>query len=223
MDKKTTIALGFLFAVLLPEHGFAQSEETRVKALWGGAVLGGGFFEHDGEGADLPLSSRESKPGFTVGGQLSYDLHPRIALNAEVLFTMKGFHDLALGERRGTYRLNYLELPLLARVSLPAIEDRFLPFLTAGPMVGILLSASGEEVPSGEPRDLDGVWRTIDFGIIFGAGATVRLSPHDLLGLEVRYDMGLRAIEYNRDTINNRGILLVLRYETCICSRSAAR
>jgi hypothetical protein len=35
--------------------------------------------------------------------------------------------------------------------------------------------------------------------------------------------MGLRAVVNNRDTINNRGMLLMLRYETCICSRSAAR
>jgi hypothetical protein len=223
MNVLRFVVLGALFVALSPEHGFAQSEEARIKSFWGGAILGGGLFEHDGEGADLPQSSREAKPGFTAGGHLGYHLHPRIALHAEIMFTMKGFHDLLLRERRGTYTLNYLELPLLARVSLPSIKKTLLPYVTAGPMLGILLSASGEEVPSGEPRNLDGVWKTLDFGVIFGAGAAMRLSPHDLLGLEIRYDMGLRAIEYNRDTINNRGILLVLRYETCICSRSAAR
>jgi hypothetical protein len=90
-------------------------------------------------------------------------------------------------------------------------------------MVGVLLSASGEDVRSGEALDVDGAWKSIDFGVIFGAGAAVRLSPHDLLALEVRYDMGLRAIEHERDTINNRGMLLVLGYQTCICSRAAAR
>jgi hypothetical protein len=96
------------------------------------------------------------------------------------------------------------------------------PFVAAGPAVAFLLSAKGEDV-QGEPLDLDGVWKATDFGVIFGAGAVVRISPHDLLGLEFRYDMGLRAVVNNRDTINNRGLLLVLHYQTCFCSRSAAR
>jgi hypothetical protein len=103
---------------------------------------------------------------------------------------------------------------------LPSIKDTLVPFVAVGPMMAVLLSASGEDVRMGEPLDVDGVWKTIDFGVVFAAGAAVPITPYDHLSLEARYDMGLRAIEYERDTINNRGILLVLGYQTCICSRN---
>lgn len=223
MHKSIVIALGALLVLLLPRHGYPQNEESRGNVLWGGTMLGGGLFEHDGSGADGDQSSREIKPGFVVGGYLSYGLHEWFTLHAEVLFARKGSHHLLLGQRIGSYTLNYFELPLLAHVALPSIKDRLLPFVAVGPMVGVLVSASGEDVRMGEPLDVDGVWKTIDFGVIFAAGAAIRITPYDALAVEVRYDMGLRAIEYERDTVNNRGILLVLGYQTCICSRAATR
>jgi hypothetical protein len=219
MNKKKIMTLGILWILLLPARGYTQNQG----GLWGGVALGGGFFEHDGKGTDSAEASREAKPGLAAGGHLGYVLHQHITLHVEVLFATKGSHHFVLGEKRYSYSLNYLELPLLARVSLPSIKDRLVPFVTAGPMTALLLSASGEDVRLGEPLELDGVWKSIDFGVIFGAGAALRISQHDLLGLEFRYDMGLRAIEHDRDTINNRGLLLVLQYQTCICSRSAAR
>lgn len=220
MHKSIVIASTALLVLLLPRHGYPQNEEIRGKVLWGGTVLGGGLFEHDGNGADGDQSSRETKPGFVVGGYLSYGLHERLALHAEVLFARKGSHHLLLGQRIGSYTLNYLELPLLARVSLLPLKGRLSSFVTVGPMLGIMLSASGEDVRMGEPLDVEGVWKTFDFGVVMGMGAAMQITPYDLLGLEARYDMGLRAIEHDRDTINNRGILFMLRYETCICSRS---
>jgi hypothetical protein len=223
MNKVTFILFGTLFMLFFHRHGYAQGEDADGRGLWGGVTLGGGFFEHDGTGADGVQTSRESKLGFAAGGHLSYDLHQRIALYAEVLFATKGSHQFFSGEKRYSYTENYLELPLLVRVSLPSIKDRLVPFVTAGPMVAVLLSASGEDVRAGEPLNVDGAVKPIDFGVILAAGAAVRLTPYDSLALEARYDMGLRAIEYDREPVYNRGILLVFRYETCICSRSAAR
>jgi hypothetical protein len=218
MNKKI-MALGILWILFSPARGYTQNQG----GLWGGVALGGGFFEHDGKGTDSAEASREAKPGFAAGGHLGYVLHQHITLHVEVLFATKGSHHFVLGEKRYSYSLNYLELPLLARASLPSIKDRLVPFVTAGPMVGILLSAGGEDVRLGEPLDVDGVWKSIDFGVVFAAGAAIRITSYDSLTLEARYDMGLRAIEHERDTINNRGILLVLGYQTCICARKASR
>jgi hypothetical protein len=223
MNKLNLITLSILFVLLLPRHGYAQHEDERSTSLWGGVALAGGLFKFAGEGIESPQTSGGVKSAFTAGGQLGYAPHPRFALHAEVLFAMKGSYHLLDGRRIGSYTLNYLELPLLARVSLPPIQDMLLPFVAAGPWVGFLLSATGKDLRQGEPLNLDGVYKTTDFGVIFAAGAAVRITPYDLVGLEFRYDMGLRAIQPERDTINNRGMLLVLRYETCICSRSAAR
>lgn len=223
MDKEKLIAVGVFLVVLSPTRGYTQSEATRGKTLWGGVTLGAGFFEVAGKGIDGPTSSGEFKPGFTSGTQLSYDIHRLVALHAEMLFAKKGSHHMVLDERLASYVSDYLELPLLARVSLPSIRDTLLPFVAAGPWVGFLLNVKGEDVQQGEPLDLDGVYKSTDFGLIFAAGAAVRVTPYDSLGLELRYDMGLRAVVNDRDTINNRGILLVLGYQTCICSRNAAR
>jgi hypothetical protein len=223
MKKEKLVVIGALLVMLSPTRGLSQSEVDYRKDLWGGPTLGGGLFKFTGGGIDGPTSAGAFKSGFTTGAHISADLHQRIALRAEFLFVRKGSHHLVGGERAYSYELNYLELPLLARLSLPSIKDTFLPFVVAGPTVSFLLGATAEDVRQGEPRDQDGVYTSTDFGVLFGAGAAVRISPYDSLGLEIRYDIGLRAIMHNRDTINNRGLLLVLQYQTCICSRSAAR
>jgi hypothetical protein len=223
MNREILFTVGICLVVLSPTRGYTQGESSSGSNFWGGVTLGGGFFKFVGDGIDSSQSSGAGKPGIVAGGHLKYDFHQRMALHAELLFLTKGSYYLISGERRAFYSSGYLDLPLLARVSLPAVKDTIVPFLAAGPWVGVLLSASGEDLQQGEPIDLDGVYNTIDFGVIFGAGAAVHISPHNRLGLEFRYDMGLRAVVNNRDTINNRGMLLVLRYETCICSRSAAR
>jgi hypothetical protein len=223
MNRKIIILLSALIVSLLPTHSDAQSEGGRSADFWGGIVLGGGFFKFSGEGIESAQSSGAHRPGIIAGGLLAYDLHQRIMLDAEVLIGMKGSYHLVDGERFYSYSLYYLELPLLARLSLPSIKDTLIPFLAAGPVVSVLLGAKGEDVRQDVPVDLEGAYKSTDFGVIFGAGAAMRISSYDLLGLEFRYDMGLRAVVNNRDTINNRGLLLVLRYQTCLCSRNGAR
>jgi len=84
-----------------------------------------------------------------------------------VLFSMKGndHFDVPSGNTY-TYSLDYAELSVLAKVSLPL--GVFVPEFFAGPYVGNLSSAS-KDGPGGTTEELR-MFNKVDFGFVFGTG-----------------------------------------------------
>ncbi len=120
-------------------------------------------------GGDAP--GARSRSGATGGVMLVTAARSALSIQTELAFAAKG----ADGESRGptlSFRLNFLELPVLARFDIPAAR-KAKPFVYAGPAIALRLSCN-----AGWP------------------GLTRSISP------AVRYDWGLRHIASGTNTTN---------------------
>lgn len=162
----------------------------------------------------------ETKIGFIVGGFYRFDLNNHLAIQPEAYFSMKGTngggtetYDYFGGTITETYdytfKLNYLEIPVLLKYKIPT-SGKLKPSLFLGPCVAFKLSArligsyKYEEtyVYPGDSgyysyeenfdEEVDAVERT-DFGLVIGAGLDIEMGSGSLL-IEARYNLGLSGL-----------------------------
>jgi hypothetical protein len=197
----------FVFAAFLLAAGsapaMAQEREAGLKAGISFASVGGS--ESDG--------SYGLRTGLTAGAFAVVRGNSRVALQLEALFTEKGgkqvLHDpnVTQGELSATFKLDYFDLPVLARIRGPRLASARVHFL-AGPMVSMRLGAKYQEgfTDSGSfgvNIDIGDDVRRFDLGLVVGAGADI--GSH--LVVDARYGYGLRNL-FDSDTessLKNRG------------------
>ena len=129
----------------------------------------------------------------------------------EVNYVQKGFElesqstdesGNVTGQLESQMRLQYLEIPLLVRASLP-VDGAVVPYVTFGPSFGIALDAEFEAEPL-PARDMTDDLQHVDVGGTVGVGARVGRGPLRL-ALEARYTTGfddLWDISGNFESIN---------------------
>ena len=107
----------------------------------------------------------------------------------------------------GTVELNYLEIPLLLRFT-PRLNDRWRPYLCAGPGVAANLSAkasgtfgSGDPLPISASDGIDEIVTDGDLLLMAGLGLDVALK-HMTLELDTRYSKGLLSVDESRLTVD---------------------
>ena len=102
-----------------------------------GAKGGINLADLEGDG----ISGNEMK--LVAGGGIFFDhaLTEIISIQPEILFMLNGTKSETL-ENTGI-NLSYIDIPLLAKFSLPTDAD-FVPYFFAGPSIGILMSANYE-------------------------------------------------------------------------------
>jgi hypothetical protein len=188
---------------------FAQALSIGVKGGLNLATLGG-----------PNAGAFDTRTTYTIAGFATYRLSNLLALQPEVLYTHKG-GDAEAVEGTGGVRLSYVEVPVLARVLLPVPGSRRIqPHLFAGPAVGFRLGCQVDaEVDEKAVRfDCDDplfggelATRKMDYGLVFGGDASVRLGPVALV-LDGRYDLGLSSIDGTsaRDDVRNRVFSLLV-------------
>lgn len=139
------------------------------------------------------LSGTEGLAGVAVGAYASIGLLPNIAVQPEILFSQKGCKET--GEILGTAyeatsRINYLEIPVLAKISFGAIVK---PYVLAGPYFSTMMGATGEATIGGISAsvDISDLFKSSDMGLTFGAGVQTPIK----LSVEARYSMGLGSID----------------------------
>jgi hypothetical protein len=148
-------------------------------------------------GPDVEDASR--RVGAMGGILVVAPVRPGVAIEPEVIFTMKGadFSDI---EGSGSVKMSYVEVPVLLRVSIPT-STAARPFFYAGPSVSFRAScnfeATGEDFGadlSCDQLESQGVeFKSVDYGLIVGAGASFDLSGK-LVTLSVRYDHSFAKI-----------------------------
>jgi hypothetical protein len=147
------------------------------------------------------LFDTDNRTGFVGGVYGAFDLTPMIGIQPELLLVRKGAKlfgtdvsvgGIPLGEIGTTLDVDYLEVPLLLRVSLPVAEAVGVRFL-AGPVASLKvdekLSTTGL---IGYSLDSDQV-KTADFGLAAGAAVAFRSGTFAVVG-EGRYTLGLTNI-----------------------------
>lgn len=154
--------------------------QARAQNLSGGILAGVASASLANE--DGPSDRRV---GVRVGGFLDLAVTSSIGARVEAAYAMKGVKSANFDL---TVALDYIEIPALARVTLPGSIG---PVLFAGPALGIKVT-SERRTPSGD-NDYGDLVRPIDYGLAAGAGLSFGLGSQDVL-VDVRYTRGLRSV-----------------------------
>lgn len=156
----------------------------------------------------------DSRTGLVVGGLVHYRLSDLLAVQPELLYSQKGakFSETLFGEPiSGTFKLDYLEVPVLLRVDVPTGGPELRPSVHAGPTFALELSCKvsfsgfGESGTEDCDSDIDSDRRTVDLGMALGGGLDVAFRGGTLL-IEARYTLGLRTLDSssNPEDVKNR-------------------
>ena len=206
MNARPAISALLAASILMLAPGLARpaSLEKGLKAGLNFANLRGAF---------APVAGFKARLGFVGGGYLALPVNSALAFQTEVLLSKKGAKTGSLstdpnGNPTGAYNLvvdlTYLEIPVLARISLPATGG-IVPSAFAGPSFGIKL---GGKVRTDLPGQLDadlGELKAVDVGVAAGAGVRVGRGPVKFL-VDARYTTGLSDIydvNGNLESINS--------------------
>jgi outer membrane protein with beta-barrel domain len=172
----------------------ADAAELGLKAGMNMATFGNNF---------AAMGEAKRQFGFIGGGSVAFRLTPSIALQTELLFSMKGARDVGAidpGAQNPTvprdyeWRLQYVEIPTLFRVS-PALGGLVQPDLIGGAAVVIKTGATFEDKAIGSKGSLEEL-RAFDVGLVLGVGAHLGHGPVRYL-IEGRYTRGLLGIYPN--------------------------
>ncbi|NIR43325.1 MAG: PorT family protein [Gemmatimonadetes bacterium] len=213
--KAMPLAAVVLLAATLPSTGLAQDD--------GGFVVGarGGPNFSDLAG-DLNFDSRV---GFGVGVFGGLQLGKFWSVQAELSYQQKGAKDIAIQipvrERR--IKISYLELQLPLAL-YPDLGPSGLTLRLYGGPYGAIEVACSKEVDdaAGTPVSSDCeagpeaeavLLKSVDYGIVIGAGVDLAGRDRSGLTLDVRYDVGLANInDGGVGDVMNRAIQVVVGY-----------
>lgn len=186
-----TLSAGSAFA----QDGASQKRARKNKADVQVGVTGllgfntVSYSADDSQVADAFNDMTGYKLGFGGGLRAIIEFTPLIGMQPELLFKQYGASmelDVMGTKVESTNTLNYLHVPLLARVALPFGPENITPKVLAGPTFGYFLSGSSESDGKSVDLDADDVNR-LNIGAAAGVGADILAGPGSL-SLDLRYD-----------------------------------
>lgn len=147
------------------------------------------------------------KVGFGGGLRAIVPFNEYIGLQPEVLLNQRG---TAFDEIDDSYiNLNYLQVPILARVTLPT-NGPVTPKLLIGPTLGGYLG--GTTQINGQQFDLDDeAVSFLDVGGAAGLGADIAVGPGSV-SIDGRYNLGFVDVTDDADNTFNSAVDLLLGY-----------
>ena len=181
---------------------------------------------------------RENFVGFQAGAFFNIAFNKLFSLQPEIVYTQKGarftganrnFETDVLDEYVSVVKLNYLEIPVLAKVTFGSDSSNF--FITAGPAVSYLLSGHERYRISGKTTEQDAPfayndetfakYNRLDATVYAGIGFTYA-SRIGRFSVEGRYGYGLLdLIDYKEKPegiakVSNRTISLLASYNIAL-------
>ncbi len=165
------------------------------------------------QGAAVPPALEWANVPFFAGGLSFESRWGPVSLQPEVLFVRMGGRYEIDAENGFENRFSYIQVPLLVKVgALP--RGSLDPFLCAGGYGAYLVKAQGVLEADGETTkaDLTDEYERLDYGLIGGAGLTLRLRGL-ALSIEGRYVHGLANVFKDPgegDTLKNRGLMALI-------------
>lgn len=150
--------------------------------------------------------SFENNLGIVGGLVLERAIGNKSALQAEILFTQKGFKTSIIDDLSLT--INYIDVPLLYKMKFGNGSTRF--FALGGVNVGYAISGNSTISGVKEKVVFDGDYERIDFGMNIGAGLELG-SGKNRTFLELRYQIGLTGINDQSagdGSLKNKGLSL---------------
>lgn len=153
------------------------------------------------------------KMGLIFGAFYTLSLNDQIAIQPEFYYSQKGIK--VSGTLEGTKisgkdSLNYLDIPVLMKMRIPA-QGKLTPSIFAAPCVSILLDAKEMAEWNGESQeqDIKEDLNSLDFGMSLGATLEFE-TRHGILIIDLRYTLGLTKILKFPDDPNSKNSSLTL-------------
>lgn len=193
----------------------AEPEPAEQTGLTGFGIIGGLNFSKLSLADGNALDNAKNRTAFTGGAFFTLGLWRILAIQPEVLLSMKGTRasnptqNFTTGDL--TLSMNYIEIPLLLKAYIPLKNPNLRPNLFVGPAISFLVSCRVGEDVLGGTRDCANGGPTIkstDTSIMFGAGVDFLQS----FTAQVRFDMGLQDVDEEQGTAKNRSLLLMVGY-----------
>jgi hypothetical protein len=205
MSHRSHIAAVLVAALLVAAPAAAQSPYVGARLGASRATLGG------------PAAGNLDSPrrGFVAGVLGGWRFGERLALQSEITWIQKGAGGTLQGFEgpiAADLELNYVQIPLLLRLTLPTPLG-IRPVVLAGGAVSIethcstfieeseLALTSACAAPDSRERP-----SSTDWSVLFGAGLEYDAGPV-LLGVEARYDLGLVEVSDVSGLENRAGVL----------------
>lgn len=173
-----------------------EADNTRSMSPSFGVKGGVNFATVNGDGFDSP----DSRTSFHVGALAEFPLAEMFSVQVEALYSGQGFEVSQtfpiIGERKAEYQLDYITVPVLAKVYL------FKGFsVEAGPQFGFLVNEEIDSDPTGNGGDtVTDAAKDFEFG--FAGGVTFQTE----MGLfaTARYTQGVTEILEDRQDSDNK-------------------
>lgn len=161
-----------------------------------GVKVGYNYASFSGTSADNPKTS--ATHAFYGGGFVEFPLGDDFSLQPEILYARQGakvsFTDaLSLEERAENFQLDYLKIPLLAKINLNKLS------LFVAPQLGFLVNTPDISLKSGDLEKK--AFNSVIFSL--GVGASYWISPSIIA--DVRYSRGLSPV-FNKESEELRRI-----------------
>lgn len=157
--------------------------------------------------------------GWSVGGFIMYSDINHFGISADILYSQKGARitnrSTAGSSTTFTQRINYLEIPVLARYFL-TLKGSFRPNIFIGPSVAFKLNATqkdyeGTATPQAN-RDNTDSYRPADLGLTGGIALNFEVAKGKRILLDARYTYGLTDISLAPASVRNSAVTLNLSY-----------
>ena len=128
------------------------------------------------------------KIGVIAGMGMGVKLTKYFTVQPEIVISTKGIESQD-GNTRTVLKLNYFEIPVLAKLCIPA--GMVLPVFYAGPCLDLLVSAKSVATRNGveNEEDIKEDMKLLDVGAVVGGGIDIKAGPGRLT-LELRYTLG---------------------------------
>jgi hypothetical protein len=160
-------------------------------------------------GSDVP-SDRGSTAQYLIGGFLDIKFPGGIALQPELLYSVKGFsysNETIDGVvyTDDSQQLQYLDIPILLKYTFPSANPGAKWSIFAGPSFGFLVGAKETYTEDGVDYSEDNKsdYHSTDVGFIIGAGVTIPLRVVSVV-VDVRYNAGLSEVPTGGYDVYNR-------------------
>ena len=144
--------------------------------------------------------NHQARPDFTGGAYLTFHLSKLLALQPEAHFTHYGslysWDVWGIDRYSYKYKMPCSQFPLLFKFKI-SVEGGWLPSVFLGPYVGVRHNATfsrvidhGEEEDFGQREDIKNLTKTMDYGLVAGAGLDIKACFGTII-FDVRFNFGL--------------------------------
>lgn len=182
-NRKFYLGLLVFFHVIFYQ-GKALAEQ-RANGSIGFNLLGGFSSTHHEQNGIGPV---ESQMGLTYGFGIEFLVLPEVSIEIDLLNTQKNFESFWPGAvEKESYFVHYLETPILIKWR-PSKNFH----LKTGPFLSSLMIKAVKE-SGGTSESVKDQFKN-DYGVTFGAWFGFHTRRNLLVGLDIRYDLGLADI-----------------------------